>query len=67
MLLLIWQITVSGKLEDCATADTDYEVELREAIASVIPSFIQLFEDEDEGVRLKVVEVIGKLANYGER
>jgi hypothetical protein len=50
----------------CGTADQGYEAEFREAIARMVPSFIQLLEDEDECVRLEVLEVIGELANHGE-
>jgi hypothetical protein len=43
------------------------EVEFREAIASTIPWFIQVLEDEYWDVRLKAVEVIGELAHHGEQ
>jgi hypothetical protein len=49
------------------TADQDYKVGYREAIASAIPSLIQLLQDEKESVRWNAVEVIAKLANHGER
>jgi hypothetical protein len=53
--------------KQCATTDQEYEAEFREAIATMVPSFIQLLEDGDEGVRLKAIEVIGELANHGQR
>jgi hypothetical protein len=31
----------------------------------MIPSFIQLLEDENKDIRVKVVEVIDKLADHG--
>jgi hypothetical protein len=48
-------------------SDQKYEVEFHEAIASAIPSFIQLLEDEDARVRLKVAELIRNLENHGKR
>jgi hypothetical protein len=47
-------------------ADLNSEVEFREVIKSTIPCFIQLLKDEHEGIRLKIIQVIGKLANSGE-
>jgi HEAT repeat protein len=51
----------------CSIADSGSEAEFREAVASTIPLVIERLEDEDWGVRLKTVEVIGKLANHGEQ
>jgi hypothetical protein len=51
----------------CSIVDPGYEAEFREAIASRILLIMKRLEDEDEGVRWGVVEVIGKLANHGER
>ena len=58
---------VSGSEKYCGTADRDYQVGFREAIASMIPSLIKRLEDKDERVRLKVTELIGNLENPGER
>jgi hypothetical protein len=51
----------------CSPADPDDEVELRGAITSIIPSFIKVLEDKNWVVRSDGIEVIGELANYGER
>jgi hypothetical protein len=45
----------------------DYEAEFREAVAGSVPLLNKLLDDCDEDVRQKTVEVIGKLANDGER
>jgi hypothetical protein len=42
------------------------EIEFREAIRSMIPSFNKPLEDAYWFIRWKVVELIGKLANHGE-
>jgi HEAT repeat len=47
--------------------DPNDEVEFHEAIKRMIPLFIKLLEDGDWAVRFESVEVVGKLANYGER
>jgi hypothetical protein len=39
----------------------------REAIASRIPSLIKLLEDKEEFIRQTTIELIGSLANHGER
>jgi hypothetical protein len=62
-----WQITVSGGDKRCGTADADYEAVFHEAVADVIPSFIELLEDNSRDVRLQSMDAIGKLANHGER
>jgi hypothetical protein len=49
-----------------STADQEYEAELHEPIASMVPSVIQLLEHEDQSIRLTAVDVIDKLANHGE-
>jgi hypothetical protein len=49
------------------TADQRYEVEFLEAVASMIPSFTKLLEDEEEVIRFKTITLIGQLANHGER
>jgi hypothetical protein len=41
-------------------------VEFREAITSTILLLAKKLEHKNQSVRSKVVEVIGKLANYGE-
>jgi hypothetical protein len=48
-------------------ADQEYEVEFSQAIRSIIPWLIKLLEDEVSFLRLKAVELIGNLANHGER
>jgi HEAT repeat protein len=57
---------VSGSKWHYFTANADYVVELRGAIAMAIPSLIKLLEDKDKGVQRKAAEVIGHLANHGE-
>jgi HEAT repeat protein len=49
------------------TTDLDHKAEFREAIASMVPSLIKQLQDEDKDVRSKTVELIGELANHGER
>ena len=64
---MIWQITVSGGENALQHTDLECEVGFCEAIASMIPSFTQLLDDENEDVWWRVIEVIGKLANHGQR
>jgi hypothetical protein len=52
--------------KDCGTANQKYEVEFHGVIASTIPSLMKRIEDEYWRIRLKVVEVIGELADHGE-
>jgi hypothetical protein len=47
-------------------ANADYQVELREAITTVIPSLFQRLTDEEYQVRRETVETIGKLAVHSE-
>jgi HEAT repeat protein len=40
---------------------------MTEAVRSTIPSLMKRTQDEHEDVRLRAVDVIGELANHGER
>ena len=53
--------------KNCIRTDLYCEVEFREAIARRIPVLNNLFSDWDQSVRRRAVELIGKLANHGER
>ena len=51
----------------CGTTDPDYEVKIREVITNMIPSFIERLEDKAVVPRLQSFDVIGYLADHGER
>jgi hypothetical protein len=51
----------------CDAADQEYEAVFREAITGVVPSLIKLLEDHYKDIQNATVELIGKLANHGER
>jgi len=63
--LASWQITVSGSWKHWDTTDLDHEVNFHEAIAGTTPYLIERLEDEY--VRLEITDLIGDLANHGER
>jgi HEAT repeat protein len=50
----------------CGTADGEYKVEFREAIARTIPFLMLLLDDEREDIRQGALELFGNLANHGE-
>ena len=47
------------------TADGEYEVEFREAIARTIPFLMLLLDDEREDIRRGALDLFGNLANHG--
>ena len=51
----------------CSTADPDYKVEFREPITSIIPSLMIMLGNEEKSIRVRAVELIGRLANHGEQ
>jgi hypothetical protein len=50
----------------CSAADFDCVAELREPLATTIPSLIKLLRDKVKDVRGETVKLIGNLANHGE-
>jgi len=50
-----------------AQPDVHRKVELRDAIATIIPSLIKPLKDEEVGIRWVTVRLIGNLVNHGER
>jgi hypothetical protein len=53
-------------MHQCGSADFDCAAELRESLATTIPSLIKLLRDKVKDVRGETVKLIGNLANHGE-
>lgn len=50
----------------CRLANTNSEVEFRDAIATAIPTPIKLLEEEEEDIRSDIVRLINRLAKHSE-
>jgi hypothetical protein len=68
-VILIGELANHGECQlknRCGTADSEYEVEFREAIGGMIPPIIKGLDAESRYVRSGVFGLIIKLANHGE-